>query len=163
MRLSSVLTALASVLTFSAAFPTAALAQEAKPRDVKEVFVRSTDGVEIWAQLVDLQPLSLSLFVEGSRRDVPFDSIDRIQTRGDSVRSGAIIGAIFGAVLGGITVAQGGSDFMPLAIAATIGYGLIGAGVDGLIPGRTTIYSKPSPAASSSGAKRAGMSVKIGF
>jgi hypothetical protein len=151
------------IVVLLAAVPAHALAQETNPPHLKDVFVRSTDGVEVRGQLLDLRPSTLSLFIDGTRRDIPLDTVDRIQTRGDSVWNGALIGAGIGAALWGMAAAELGGEFVPVMVGAAIGYGLIGAGVDAMIPGRTTIYSKPRPTAAGPAGKRAGLSVKFGF
>jgi len=150
-------------LAFVSCAPRIALAQESTPIRVEDVYVRGTDGVELRGQLVDFGPATVSLFVEGVRRELPIDDIERIQRRGDSVRNGALIGAGLAAILSAIAIADVGSDVVPFAIGATIGYGLLGAGIDALIPGKTTIYAKPARAPSLPVARRAGLSVKIGF
>ena len=60
-------------------------------------------------------------------------------------------------------VAAGHGEFVPQVIGAAIGYGLLGAGIDALIPGRTTVYSKPTASPAPAGGKRAGMSLKVWF
>lgn len=148
--------------SFLAAVPVQALAQDARPK-LNDVFVRSTDGVEVRAQLLDLGPSALSLFVDGTRRDIPLDAVDRIQTRGDGVWNGALIGAAIGAGLFGMAAAEYGGQVVPLVIGAAIGYGLLGAGVDAMIPGRTTIYSKPPSEGTRTRDKRTGLAFRIGF
>ena len=142
--------------------PTAAGAQE-PPRGVKDVFVRSTDGVEIRAKLLDLQSATLSLWMEGARRDVPLESVDRIQAPGDSLRNGALIGASIGAALYAALAIEYGTEVLPFAVAGTIGWTAIGAGIDALIPGRTTIYSKPPTGSLPSGGRRLGLALKFGL
>jgi hypothetical protein len=150
------------LVAFGVGVPSVAQAQDAG-RGLQDVFVRSTDGVEIRAKLLELQPATLSVFVEGSRREIPLDSVDRIQARGDSVWNGAVIAASIAGALYGLAMIEYGTEGLPLAIAGTAGWSLLGAGVDALIPGRTTIYSKPPAAALPSGGRRAGLAVKFGF
>jgi hypothetical protein len=125
-----------------------------------DVFVRSTDGVEMRVKLLDLQPATLSLWVEGSRRDIPLESIDRIQAPGDSLANGALIGA---SIAGAFYGAKYGMELLPFAAAGTVGWSAIGAGIDALIPGRTTIYSKPPTGGAASGNRRVGLAVKFGL
>jgi hypothetical protein len=139
------------------------LAQDAVPRGLQDVFVRSTDGVEIRAKLLDLKPGTLSVFVDGSRRDIPLDAVDRIQARGDSPRNGALIGAAVAGALYGMAMAEYGTEGLPLAITAIAGWTLVGAGVDAMIPGRTTIYSRSTATTIPPRARRAGLAVKFGF
>jgi hypothetical protein len=151
------------IVALLAAAPAQALAQAASAPAQKDVFIRSTDGIEVRAQLLDLGPSTLSLFVDGARRDIPFSSVERIQTRGDSVWNGAAIGAAIGAGLWGMAAANHGGEFVPVMVGAAIGYGLIGAGVDAMIPGRTTIYAKPPSDRTRARDTRAGLAVKFGF
>lgn len=67
-------------------FASPAGAQEAAPRNVRPVHVLSTAGDEIQGQLVMLGSNSATLLVNGLRRELPLESILRIETRGDSVR-----------------------------------------------------------------------------
>ena len=150
------------VLVLAAAAPAAARAQDVLPRGVEEVFVRGTDGVELRGRLIDFGPVSLSLFIDGMRRELPLEAIDRVQRRGDSVRNGALIGAAVGVGVWGLTAADYGRD-APVVLWSAMSYGAVGALVDLMIPGRTTIYAKPSASAAASTGKRAGLAFKIGF
>jgi len=154
------------VIAASLAATPAAMAQDDNRPRLKDVFVRSADGVELRGQVLDLQPLTLSMYVDGVRRDIPIDTIDRIQTRGgDSVWNGALIGAALAAaaVLWGQAMAPESGEWGGMFVAATAAYGLIGAGIDAMIPGRTTIYSKPRQTPSLAAQNRSGLAVKIRF
>ena len=74
-----------------------------------------------------------------------------------------LIGAAIGAGLWGMAAVGHDSELVPVAFGAAIGCGLPGAGVDALIPGRTTIYSKPTASPAPAGGKRSGVSLKVGF
>jgi len=77
-----------------------AVAQEAPPRDLARVFVQVADqGEEMAGHLLDLGPSGITLLVDGIRREVPLESVLRVQTRGDSLWNGAAIGAAVGAVM----------------------------------------------------------------
>ena len=92
------------------------------------------------------QPMAERLYPKIRGTLVPadlFDDVTRISRRGDSLRNGAIAGAVFGAV--GDALAMGFVDDSAgkkaLGFLASTGfYALVGAGIDALIPGRTTIY-----------------------
>jgi predicted alpha/beta-fold hydrolase len=100
---------------------------------------------------VELSRTTLSMLVDGTRVDLPIETVLRIDTRTDSVKNGAIIGA--GVMLGGaaLTCALGyARDAAQCAtgIAFNTLFGaLAGAGIDALHKGRTTIYSKPAATA----------------
>jgi len=158
MRTSTILLACAAVVVSAA--PLAA--QTAPLPNVEEIFVRGMNGVEIQGRLIDLGRGAVSLLVDGTRRDIPIDAIATIQRRGDSVWNGALIGAAIGAGLWGIAAANG-ADVVPLVFGAAVGYGLLGAGLDAMYSGRTTISSRPLSADVRAGGRRAGMSVKFSF
>jgi hypothetical protein len=119
-------------------------AQTANRSTISPVFVSTVNGAELRGQLLRLGPDTLSLLDEGTVRDVRLADVARIESRGDSVKNGAIIGA---AILGGwcaLICPQGldgyGRQFgYVLAVNTALG-AAIGAGIDGMHVGRTTIY-----------------------
>jgi hypothetical protein len=119
-------------------------AQTGNPITISPVYVRNINGAEFRGQLLRLGPDTLSLLDEGTVRDVRLADVARIEQRGDSVKNGAIIGA---AILGGwcaLICPQGldghGREFAyVLAINTALG-ATIGAGIDAMHVGRTTIY-----------------------
>ena len=133
--------------------PAAALAQDrtasrAAPFHTSEevIVTQSTSGQELRGHIVELSPTTLAMLVNGTRIDLPLESVLRIDSRNDSVKNGAAIGA---AVMGGYTALGCGLGFGDTAYCVTYlivntGAGaLLGAGIDALHKGRTTIYSKP--------------------
>ena len=136
MRLITI--AVAAVLTVGGA-----AAQEAPPRDLARVFVQVADsGDEIAGHLVSLGASEVTLLVDGVRQDVPIESVLKVQMRGDSLRNGALIGALLGAVGFALAASEYGNAVVPGALLGTAVWASIGASVDALIPGRTTIYRK---------------------
>ena len=134
--------------------PAAALAQDrtarrAPPVQPEEVIVtQSASGEQLRGYLVQLSPTTLAIRVDGKRVEVPIENVLRIDGQNDSVKDGAAYGA---AIAGGLTAlgcAQG-LGFGGVCVTATIFYvgigALMGAGVDAMHKGRTTIYSKPAP------------------
>ncbi|HEX7797737.1 MAG TPA: hypothetical protein VF456_25420 [Vicinamibacterales bacterium] len=119
-------------------------AQTGNPSMISPVYVRNINGAEIHGQLLQLGPDTLSLLDKGTVRDVRLADVARIESRGDSVKNGAIIGA---AILGGwcaLICPQGldgyrGQFASVLAINTALG-ATIGAGIDAMHVGRTTIY-----------------------
>jgi hypothetical protein len=144
---------LSAALGLALFLPAAALAQEgtAKPapplKSSEEVIVtQSASGQELRGYLLDLSPTTLAMLVNGQRVEVPLERVLRIEGRNDSVKNGAAIGAAVG---GGLILlaCQGeiGADFCATAAVFYTGIGaLMGAGIDALHKGRTTIYSKPA-------------------
>jgi hypothetical protein len=127
-------------------------------------------------KLLQLNPDSLVLLVDGVERRLDLPEVSRIQKR-DSLKNGTVIGAVAGIVMG--MLAAGMSDcpgdepggncaaLRATALALSIGvYAGLGAGVDALIPGRTTVYEGPrTPAAVASThlARRAPFLVSIAW
>lgn len=141
-------------LVLALLLPVAALAQgkTAKPapplRTSEEVTVtQSASGQELRGFLVELSPTTLAMLVDGKRVEVPIERVLRIEGLNDSVKNGAAIGA---AVMGGLTLLGCGQSLGSSGVCVTAailytGIGaLVGAGVDALHKGRTTIYSKPA-------------------
>ena len=143
--------------------PTRASAQEIPAPNLEKVYVRSIDGFEIEGRLLRLGPTSLSVFAEGAVRELPLEAVDRIERSGDRLRNGALIGAAVGGTLLSLTLAQAGSDYLPMVLVGATTYAFIGAGIDAMIPGRTTIYARPRQTASAPGQGRVRLAFKIGF
>jgi len=165
-RLAILITALA---------PSAVCAQETAPSwpglaasGLSTVYVRDDGGVETSGKLLRLNPDSLVLLVDGAERRFEAARVTRIQRSGDSLRNGAIIGAIVGVAVGiftaGISDCPGDRPSGPcpgsraaLFLVSTGVYAAIGTGIDALIPGRTTLYEAPktSPSAGRAGSAQA--------
>lgn len=140
------------------AVPADAEAQEQAPRGVVPVIVqRANGGDEIRGHLLDLGPEVMTLLVDGARQRVPMDTVRRVDILGDSLRNGALIGAIVGGAWCAFVCGQGlsSSGDLPMAVGFTAVFGAAaGAGIDALIRGRTPIYLKPAPLASAAIAYR---------
>ena len=142
-----------------------ALAAPAAAQDTfKQVWVtQSSSGEVVHGRIVDLSPESLTILTADNRRvDMPLDRVLRIEARGDSLKNGAAIGAV---VLGGLMAlfcgeaGGGGQCVTGVAVDAGIG-ALIGAGIDALNGGRSTLYSRPAAAAAGTSA---GVKFKLKF
>ena len=112
-------------------------------RAVSAVYVR-TGGSEIQGQLLRLGPDTLTLLEQGSSRDIPLATVTRIDARGDSVKNGSIIGAAVLAAWCAIVCGQGldnNAKQVTTVLLINTGLGaLVGAGIDAMHVGRTTIY-----------------------
>jgi hypothetical protein len=127
-----------------------------------------------------LNPDSIVILVDGAERRFEAARVTRIQRRGDSLRNGAIIGAVVGAAMGiltaGIADCPGDSpdggcpgSRVALFVVSTGTYSAIGTGIDALIPGRTTLYEAPKarPTADQGGSapfafsRRAAVNVRV--
>ena len=113
-----------------------------------QIFVTGTDGKTSKARISHLSNSSLSVIVNGARRDLQQSDVLEIkQPRPDSVWNGAAIGAVVGVGTGfvhGVLMCRGDC---PGAIAGAIlggiygGIGIgVGAGIDALIPSKQIIY-----------------------
>ena len=158
------LLALAALVALIAA-PTTASGQPSldqwkglNPSALQTVFVRDSAGVDTTGKLLALSADSLTLLVDGVERRFDLGQIARIQKR-DSLKNGTITGVIVGVAMGLLSggladcsYQRPGNDCVGfrvgmLALSTGVYTGL-GAGIDALIPGRTTVYAAPSHPAS---------------
>lgn len=127
--------------------PPTAYAQETMPDGVAAVFVQRADtGDELRGHVLRLEHDTMTLLVEGQRVTLPMSSVTRIDTPGDPVRNGALIGAIIGGTWCALVCGQAldSSGALPIGVVINAAFwGGIGAGIDALIPGRKTIYRRP--------------------
>jgi len=117
---------------------------------LETVYVLDDMGSETRGMLVGLDEDSISLLVNGIEQRFERQRVHRIDKRGDSLKNGALVGAVVGVVLSAISAAAADcpstSDTscpgakVALAIAGTAVYTGIGVGVDALFTGRTTMY-----------------------
>ena len=139
------------------------------------VYVRDDAGGETVGRLLRIDSDALVLQVDGSERRFEAARVTRIQKRGDSLRNGAIIGALVGAGIGvfaaGIADCPGshrGGECPGARVAgflgATVVYAGIGAGIDALVVGRTTVYEVPAAQTRSTrGPSRRGAALNLSF
>src|SRR6478736_769426 len=132
---------------------TAHAGQKAHKPEIAEgvIVVQAGSGEELHGRLLELSSASLAILVDGRRVDVPIDDVLRIDSRTDSVKDGAIIGAVVAGGLVGLTCGgfEGGAAACVTATIVDAGFGaLIGAGIDALHKGRTPIYIKAGKFAS---------------
>ena len=153
--------AIASLLVSGIA-PSAAAAQPAlerwtglKTAGLDTIYVRDVSGIETSGKLLQLNPDSLVLLAGGVERRFELTEVSRIQKR-DSLKDGTLIGAIAGVAMGALAAGisdcpgdqPGGScaALRTTTVALSIGvYAGLGAGVDALVRGRSTVYDAPRP------------------
>ena len=115
------------------------------------VYVLDDAGVERSGRLLGVNPDSLVLWVDDAEIRFEAARVRRIQKRGDSLRNGALIGAVVGVGMGffvaGISDCPGddaGGSCPGFRAGAFLGstgfYMAVGAGIDALVVGRTTLY-----------------------
>jgi hypothetical protein len=127
--------------------------------------IRLTTGEEMAGRLLKLGPDVLQILVKGQRLEMPFEQVLQVDREGDSLKNGAIIGAVVVGLLCAVVCGQGLDDAsqLPVAVAVNAGVGaLIGAGWDAAIKHRTTIYRKPGAAAALDGV-RVVVAYRFGF
>ena len=114
------------------------------------VVVTDRNGVESEGRLVTFSESEITIRAGAVTRMFPAAEVSLIERKGDSLKNGAIIGAIVGIVASGLSasevcagrttkrscVGQGAA----YVIIGTAFYAAVGAGIDALIPGRTRIW-----------------------
>lgn len=115
----------------------------------KQVWVTQSDSGEVVrGRLVELSPDSLVLLTPDNRRvTTPIDRVLRIEAHGDSLKNGAAIGAgvMAGLAALGCGLSDGSAFCLRAAVVNTAFGALIGAGIDALNGGRSTLYKKEAP------------------
>lgn len=140
--------------------------------ELSTVYVLDDTGAETSGKLVRLNPDSIVILADGGERRFDAARIRRVQKRGDSIRNGVIIGAVVGAVLGGISAGIADCPGVDqscagaragMFVVSTSVYTAIGAGIDALVVGRTTLYTAaPARSGRLPGASAGSPSIGIG-
>ncbi|MDE2904936.1 MAG: hypothetical protein OXQ28_02510 [Acidobacteriota bacterium] len=115
------------------------------------ITVTDRAGRELQGRLIDLSPASLSLLTDDGVRDLEETEIAVVRRQQpDSLKNGALVGAISGAVVAGVLMSDEGADpgiyalFMSLFGAAGAG---IGIGLDAGYVRSQVIYTARRPTA----------------
>lgn len=167
---------LAAMLLLASIVPMTAAAQERTPtykglrvNELPLAYVLDDTGVETKGKLLNLDTGSVVLLIDGSERRFDLTKVRRISRRGDSLKNGAIAGAVIGVVLGslsaGVADCPGASDGCPgfRVFAVTMGtafYSAIGVGIDAAVQGRTVLY-QAAPAPVSAQNRRAAIGFRV--
>ena len=129
----------------------------------KDVWVTQSDSGEVVrGRLVELSGESLAILTPDERRiEMPIGRVLRIEASGDSVKNGAAIGA---GVMGTLMVLACSSSAPASQCARAVPFqltlgALIGAGIDALNGGRSTLYSRPRAPAG----KAANVAIRLRF
>lgn len=123
---------------------------QATDGDNRRHLVRLTTGEEVSGRLLQSGAEAVRLLVNGQEQVIPIDQIARLERSGDSLRNGAVIGAVIAGAWCALVCGQGldSSGQIPIAVAANAGLGaLVGAGIDAAHRGRTLLYPRTSPSA----------------
>jgi hypothetical protein len=157
-----ILRAVVLPLVFAASVAAPIGAQEVPSRTPRlsgmfTVFVLDRSGAETEGSLVSLTDSVLVVRTGAADRTFELDDVVRIYRKGDSLKNGAIIGALFGtatglALAGGCSSGPGcGAGTRTAAVFTSIAvWAAVGASLDALIAGRTLIWTR-NPAASTGG------------
>jgi hypothetical protein len=103
------------------------------------IFVLDDKGVEHSGRFLRADDVDLVMLVNDNEQLFKRDSIVQIDRRGDSLKNGAIYGALVGAPFGVVGFLFSGNYGALLAPIG--GYMAIGMGLDALYPERTRVYS----------------------
>ncbi len=109
--------------------------------------VTVTDGAgqNLRGRIVDLSPSTISLQMDGARRDLHEAEVSVIRRRHrDSLKNGALMGFMSGATIGASLMLREGVDSAAaLAVASLFGAAgaSVGIGVDALVESSNVIYS----------------------
>jgi hypothetical protein len=135
----------------------------AQAGSLERVFVtHAGSGEELRGRLLNIGPETLSMLVDNRRVDLPLTNVLRIDRRGDSLKNGALIGAGVFAALCALGCYAGrrnaGEAVAALVIDTALG-AAIGASIDAMHSGRTTIYRKGAE----STARQIGVALRVRF
>ncbi len=134
-----------------------ALLEGLNPAGMPTVFVTDDCGVETRGKLLRLDDEAVVVLVDGERRRTEMGRVSRVTRRGDSLKNGAIAGALVGAAIGVLTSGLvdcsddtgqiggcgAGTRSVMVAVSAAL-YASIGTSIDALVQGRTVIYQAPA-------------------
>jgi hypothetical protein len=119
------------------------------------VFVKRTGGTgDVPARLIHLNEEAVTLLLDDRQVVMPLSDVLRIQKSGDSLWNGALIGGIVLGVWCAMICGQGLNEAgqLPTTVVVNGAVGaLIGAGIDAMHKGRTTIYTRPAASGTPSG------------
>lgn len=120
------------------------------------VYLETTAGHDVSGKLLALSEREVVILAGSDERRFELANLKRVQRKGDSVKNGAIVGALIGVAMGILSGGLAdcvdsngnvggcgvGSRLGFVALSSGI-YAGAGAGIDALIPGRTTLYEAP--------------------
>jgi hypothetical protein len=153
---------LALVVVLMSAVPAAAQqgGPALNPKALSTVTVFDDRGVRTPGRLLRIDAESVLVLVDGQERRFELDHVAKVEKRGDSLKNGLIIGAIAGAVMGAVVgglqpcskpdepyAECGAGTYVAAAATLSATFAGIGAGIDAMIPGHTTLYKRPSTSA----------------
>ena len=108
------------------------------------IIVFDTDGAAHPGRFVRFDEQELAMLIGDEERRFTRDRIARIERSGDSLKNGAMAGAIVGGALGLLAAALQARDLPDWMASLGINIGLstaIGAGLDAAVEGRTVVYN----------------------
>ena len=112
------------------------------------VYVDRGSGEEALGRIVRIEPDAIVLSTGGVEHRIPLAEVARVQVRGDSLRNGAVAGALVGLAAGLLTTGVwdcaggcAGQQAVFLAYSTAI-YAAIGTAFDAMHTGRRTVYRR---------------------
>ena len=145
------LAALAAALATASAAHAQATFANVQPSGLPTVYVVDRAGTETRGRLISITESLVSIDVNGATKTFTPDEVSLIERKGDSLKNGAIIGAVIGIGGGLLSTAladcPGVADSCPGAKIAgvflsTAIYAAIGTGIDAAVSGRTRIWPR---------------------
>jgi hypothetical protein len=115
---------------------------------LKEVRVTNTNGERLTGVLQSAGHEAVTLLTANGTVVLQPTAVRKIERPGDSVKNGFLIGALAGIAYGAVMYSIFGEETESPAAAFVVGtgmFGLIGAGIDALHKGWTTVYRAPAP------------------
>lgn len=147
----------AAIVLAALLVPAAGAAQETAPvsrglrvEALPIAYVLDDRGVETEGRLLNLDRDTVVLLVNGAERRFELSGVTRVSRRGDSLKNGAIAGAVVGAAVGTVSAISAdcgshgcGGWRVGAPILSALFYSAIGVGIDTLVQGRTVLYDAP--------------------
>jgi VIT1/CCC1 family predicted Fe2+/Mn2+ transporter len=111
------------------------------------IYIEDRSLHETSMRCVRATDLELTATDAGRERRIAVSDIRRVTARGDSVRSGALLGGLVGIVPGylGCQGASGRCSVTASTVASVGLFGALGAWIDSRHTGRTLLYEAPTP------------------
>jgi hypothetical protein len=141
---------LASLAASPAAAQEADSFEEIRLSNLPTVYAVDQSDRETKGRLVRLTPSSITLLVGGAERTFEATTLKRLEKKGDSLRNGALTGAVIGTLL---TIAAVSESCPPgkscaglrtlYAVASIGGWTALGTAIDAALPGRTLLWTAP--------------------
>lgn len=167
------------MVTLALLVPAAAHAQEVaavhpgvKIDALPTAYVLDDKGVETRGRLLKLNGDAVVLLVDGAERRFDMARVRRIDKRGDSLKNGAVAGAVAGVLMGSLSMwladcpgrdnSCAGAKVAGITLSTAF-YTVVGTGIDAMVQGRTNLYQAPPAPMAAQSARRAAVGLRISW